>query len=405
MRCGVLPTVQFVAHTFAELDGIYSANIEGDTDSTRDSSSGGFARDPETALCSAMGEALERYAAAVYTLPLRRAHELRGAELLTPDAFSLFRPEQRRAKGFAWPEVPPERVVYAPAYGLTDNREVWAPHELVGLGHRVEPCAFPSTSTGLAAHPDRWVALLHALDEALERDALATTWINGLGGREVALPSHYADPVRARGGALTAFDLTQRWNPHPVVAVVGTLPLRGRPRNALGTACRATFEEALEKAWLEWLQGVVFAGYYASRHPQLRFASGADVREFPQHGAYYTLHPERWANVPLLREKRRVVPTWTSRPTPPVAPRERLVSLSQTLASEGVRCFYRDLTTPDAAELGMHVARVLSPDLSLLHADERAPFLGGRTRDVAWRYPDLAAGAPTAPNEHPHPLG
>jgi ribosomal protein S12 methylthiotransferase accessory factor len=69
-----------------------------------------------------------------------------------------------------------------------------------------------------------------------------------------------------------------------------------------------------------------------------------------------------------------------------------------------VRLAYRELTTPEPRTVGLHVMRVLSPDLTPLHADHRWPHLGGRTADVRWRYP----WAPTStiyPSAHPHPLG
>jgi hypothetical protein len=45
----------------------------------------------------------------------------------------------------------------------------------------------PSTSTGLAASTDRLGALLSGLEEVLERDALASTWLNALPGRRLEL--------------------------------------------------------------------------------------------------------------------------------------------------------------------------------------------------------------------------
>ena len=75
------------------------------------------------------------------------------------------------------------------------------------------------------------------------------------------------------------------------------------------------------------------------------------------------------------------------------------------LKKEGIRLFYRDLTLPDVKETGLTVVRVLSPELSLIHGDERSPFLGGRTNDVAWRYKDIFEDQVDFPNKFPHPLG
>jgi len=400
-RCGIVPPVDDVTPTFGELRGFHNAFIDGDTASTRESSSGGFARTVEGARAAAIAEALERYSASLARLPLAARGELGGARVLGVEEFALFSDEQRRARGFAWPRAEAHER-YAQVFSLADNHEAWAPQELVGLGTRVEPPTLPSTSTGLAAAPDPWWALLSAVEELLERDAFAAYWLNALPGRELALPDAYARAVAERGGEVRAFDLTQAWNPHPVVAVCGNLPLRGLRRHSLGAACRPDHARAVEKAFLEFLQGAVFAGYYLNEHRALRFESPSEVRDFQQHGAYYTVRPDDWARLPLLRA------IGPARPLPPPRPVEKpaaaLEPLQRALAAAGVRLYYRDLTLPDVAAVGLSVVRALSPELSLLHGDEQAPFLGGRTRDVRWRWPELAPHA-RFPNPLPHPLG
>ena len=77
------------------------------------------------------------------------------------------------------------------------------------------------------------------------------------------------------------------------------------------------------------------------------------------------------------------------------------------LGRAGVRTCYRELTTPDARQLGLRVVRVVAPELTPLHHDHRWPFLGGRTADAEWRYPDARhrAGDRPFPSPHPHALG
>jgi ribosomal protein S12 methylthiotransferase accessory factor len=287
-------------------------------------------------------------------------------------------------------------------FALADNAEVWVPEALVGLGSRVQPAVLPSTSTGLAADPDRLRALLRAIEELLERDAFASAWLAGLRGRELALPAAIAAPVADRGGEVRAFDLTQAWNPHPVVVVCGQLPLAGLRRYALGAACRSDHARALEKAYLEWIQGTIFAGYYVNAHPGLRFASPADVRDFEHHGAYYAIRPHEWTELPLLAADG--APRPLPAPAPASPPALELARLHAALAAVDVPLYYRELTTPDVAACGLTVVRALSPALTPLHGDERAPFLGGRARDVAWRWPGGRTVGPF-PNPLPHPLG
>jgi ribosomal protein S12 methylthiotransferase accessory factor len=399
-RHGIVPPVDDVVPTFAELRGFHNAFIDGDTASTRESSAGGFARTVEGARAAAIAEALERYSASLARMPHAARAELAGRRVLGVEEFALFTDEQRRAPGFAWPGSSEAR--YAQVFSLADNHEAWAPQELVGLGSRVEPTTLPSTSTGLAAAPDPFWALLSAVEELLERDAFAVYWLNALPGRELALPAEYRRAVEEKGGEARAFDLTQAWNPHPVVAVCGNLPLRGLPRYSLGAACRPDYPRAVEKAFLEWLQGTVFAGYYLNDHPGLDFASPSEVRDFQQHGAYYTARPHEWARLPILRAHGAARPL--PPPAPPETPADALASLVRALAAAGVRLYYRDLTLPDVADVGLTVVRALSPELALLHGDEQAPFFGGRARDVRWRWPELEAHA-RFPNPLPHPLG
>ena len=73
------------------------------------------------------------------------------------------------------------------------------------------------------------------------------------------------------------------------------------PRHSLGVACRARWEDAVEKAFLECCQGTVFVGHVLASRPELRRLQPADVTGFDEHAVYYGANPERWADVPLLR--------------------------------------------------------------------------------------------------------
>ena len=371
--------------------------------------------DPAQASEAAVAEALERYAAARIALPVRRRADVPAHELWSEDRFALYSAEQRAQPGFLWPMPQSDDDGFSPVFRLSDNQQVWVPQELVGLGVRAGRARMPSTSSGLAAQKDTagegpWRALLRATQEVLERDALAVTWLNGLGGREIDLPERFARVVAQLGAEVFALDLTQAWNPHPVVAVMGRHHAEGQARHAFGIACRATLDEAMDKAWLEWAQSLRFADHLA-RHGTVP-AEPAELRRFDEHAAYYTCHPQGWAQLPLLRHRTPHTPPaphpsvhgCPSTHASPVPDVEALQSLVESLAAQGIELAYRELTTPDVAQAGLRVVRVLSPQLSLLHADERSPFLGGRTGDWRWRYPHAQAHHPLS-NPWPHPLG
>jgi ribosomal protein S12 methylthiotransferase accessory factor len=173
----------------------------------------------------------------------------------------------------------------------------------------------------------------------------------------------------------------------------------------MGVACRSTYEKAIEKAYLEWVQGCVFAGFYDIHHPSLDLDRKNSIKGFDEHAVYYTLHPEKWSEVPLIKNRQPYHKNTKVIISEEKSDTKTLEELLQALAEEDIRILYRDLTLADVRETGLSVIRAISPDLSLIHADEKCPFLGGRTSDIAWRYKNLDKQSSYFPNPFPHPLG
>jgi ribosomal protein S12 methylthiotransferase accessory factor len=404
-RLGIVPAVHILPTTMSDIAGVWHASATRPGPGPQSAPAGGVGWTRDAAERAAIGEALERYAAAVADLSEPEGtHPSAGA--LGLEDFSLFTPVQRRAPGFPYADVFAGPVRWTTAWSLDDGAEAWhVPALLVGLGgpdgHAVGHGL--STSSGLAAATSTPLALLRAVQEVVERDALMTTWNHSLPGRHVRLPAPYATLVADRPGSAVAVDTTPAWSPHPVAVVCGELPIRGRRRIAMGVACRATWEDALDKAFLEWCQGILFAGVFVGERPGLRYDRPSAVRTFEDHAAHYTVHPDRWDRVPLTTQA-----PGAGRPpagSPACDAAAELLTLTGTLADAGVRLLWRNLTTVDLRQIGISVVRVLSPDLTPIHFDTDWPFLGGRAADVAWRYPDLAASAGEFPNPLPHPLG
>ncbi|MDD9369877.1 MAG: YcaO-like family protein [Acidimicrobiales bacterium] len=449
-RHGLVAPPAAVPASAAQVAGVHHASVPLDADPGR-SAGGGVARDADLAATAAVAESLERWAASVATLPLRRASTVPAGEQVSPDAWTLHAPDQRRDPAFPHSAAYPADPWLTEAYDLVTNASRWVPAALVSL---TDDFGALATSSGLAADPSVTKALLRATQELVERDAYVATWLHQLGGREVPVPA-FAAEVAPLGGVVRAFDCTPRFSPHPVALVAGTLPLGGSPRHSLGVACRATWAEAVERAYLEMLQGTVFVGHVLSAHPELVGMAPGAVTGFDEHAVYYAANPRRWDEVPLLRHAEPAPPppvrapeadpspearTGTSGETPGTSgvrtgtpgerpgtsgvttgtpgerpgtpgegssPARQLHRLVTALGEAGVRLYYRELTTDDCNQLGLRVVRVLSPDLTPLHHDHRWPFLGGTTADVAWRYPEAQQrrGNRPFPSPHPHALG
>lgn len=213
----------------------------------------------------------------------------------------------------------------------------------------------PWTSSGLAAHPDRDAALLHALLELCERDQLARALPDGF--RPSAVKRLLIDPaslarsaprtaawratLAARGFTVHLLDLSGASRLPTAAALLcdregGPVPLTA------GYACRLSRDEALLAALFEAAQ---------SRLTEI-------------HGAREDLlHAERDAAAPLLRwcdaarPSRRAA---TMPDHPPRPPAEQVARLVRLLAAAGSTPLVADLDGPP----GLTVVKVLAPGLA-----------------------------------------
>lgn len=403
-RCGVTLPFQEVETTFSDMEGVFNVSLPEDSVQPWQSASGSINRDKNHAILGAIAEAMERYSAAVINFPIKKYSQLNNKKVILPNEFSLFSEDQYNNPDFLWKKFGLDEAFFGEVYSVYTNESYWVPQELIGLGTKSEKALIPSTSTGLAAHFDKFSAMLLAVQELLERDALTVYWLNSLGGREIQLEEKYTAPVKEKGGEIFCFDITQDWNPHPVIIVCGYLLQRNKKRISMGVACRENYEKAIEKAYVEWIQGTTFAGFYDVYHPGLVLNHPDDLKDFDEHAVYYTLYPDKWRDVPLIKKRKN----HSINPKINISSNSNadiLKQLLNELEKEKIRIFYRDLTLPDVREAGLTVVRVLSPELSLIHGDERAPFLGGRTNDVVWRNKNVDMRQVEFPNKFPHPLG
>jgi ribosomal protein S12 methylthiotransferase accessory factor len=363
------------------------------------SAAGGVSRSLGGATLAAIGEAIERSAAATVQIAGTPRRAVSGTTLAAED-FPFFTAAQRTQAAFPFGRLYDPDCPYAEVLALDNASRAWAPRGLLGL--RDDDQIGVPTSSGLAAHSSRAGALLGGLLELIERDALMVTWLHGLPGRRIATRPQYAAEVGPLGGEIMTFDLTPAYSPFPVIAVMGSLPRRGRQRYSLGVACRMTLAAATEKAYLEWNQGVLFAGLYGEYVDTSHITDASTVRSFDEHAIFYTLHPERWAELPIFADATTIHEPATAGATDTVL--GALRTLRDAFRRHDLRAYYRDLTTIDALQVGLHVVKALSPDLAAIYSHEAWPYLHRVDTMLETRYPG-AASQSRFPSLLPHPLG
>ena len=369
-------------------------------DSPWKSASGGVARRERDARLAAIGETVERAASGLVQLPMSPRRDIPPDERIDAEDFALFTPDQRAQPGFPHGSIYDPDCPYVEVFSLVDNSPVWVPQPFVSLQdpHRT---GVPNSS-GLAAGPDPHAALLRGVQELIERDALMTTWLHGLPGHAITPPSPLVSEVAKLSGEFTVLDLTPAYSPFPVAAVMGGIPKRGVWRYSLGVACKHDRDSAVNKAYLEWNQGVLFAGVYGELADVSRIQKDTELHSFDEHAMYYTLYPELWPKLPILREKN--APYAPSLRTAPEDPRRALDVTRKALADAGIRVYYREVSTIDAIQAGLRVVKALSPDMALIHSHDAWPFLHKVDGMVESRYPGRGAES-QFPNLKPHPLG
>lgn len=359
----------------------------------------GDAHEEDLAALRCIGEAVERFC----TFHPERGGLVRatfgelGREALPPASLPLFSPEQYARDGFAY-RAPDDVTPYLWTRGtsLSDGRSLWVHAEAAFPGCALGAPLQSVTSTGVAAHPDRDTAVLSALLEVVERDALSTSFLlrqlppQLLVEDEEVLQKRRA--LSAEGFRLRLFDLTGDVG-IPVVLAVADRPGGPAPYLLKGAAASLDVDEALHQALREVWRGFL---YFGSR-PALVPTDPAKVDPASvEFGMAYYQSDTALATLDVLQVP---VPGPDAETPLPMGRRASLAGLDPVtavqaavdiLTGRGFAPLVVDCTLPVAREAGFHVARVIVPGMVPLAFGRRPWHLGGDRLDrIA-----TAAGSP-----------
>jgi ribosomal protein S12 methylthiotransferase accessory factor len=367
----------------------------------------------EQAWASCLGEAVERYSGACWTaeeLHTARRGELEGRSL-DPRELVLYAPEQYEQLPYA-PYHDAARLAWMRARSLVHGDEVWVPALAALMDYPVaspEEFLCPITSNGLAGGPTPHEAVLGALCEVLERDALLVSWCHRLPGRPHDASRHPDAAVRElaalygrRGVELALIELT---TDHPVAVFMAITFQRDGdgPSAVVGLGADLEPATAARKAALEVGQVRPSVRRRARALAATRVAElAADptlVASMDDHALLYTSPSTVGAFDFLFGEPRE----WRDSPrTDTAAALRRLVEHFRTVGGD---VLYVDLTPSDMASLGLYTARVIVPGFVPLWFGHHEVRRGGRRLfEVAHRLglrPTVATAADLNPMPHP----
>ena len=372
----------------------------------------GKGRTEAEAKLSALGEAIERYCAYHWD-PARVRVGPAAPNAITP-ADCVLHTAAQYAAGLPYPAWSPETPTsWIDGVELPSGQAVDLPAALVYLVSptpRREDHVTAITSNGLAAGPNLTAAILGALYEVIERDALMITWLNRLPATLIETPEggcHAAAILRH----YASFGVTVRLlrlatdQAATVVMAVAENPDPGQAARLIGMGCDLDPVVAVDKAVFELCQArPSMAARMQSGDPAARLKSYADVRDLDDHPLFHAI-PANLHEFDFLFKGGRVRLPDLARPeteTPDAA----LEALVAGATATGARVAYAEITAPDIAPLGPRVVRGFITGFQPIHFGHGEGRLAGpRLYDapVAWGLRKTPLTADTL-NPCPHPL-
>ena len=370
----------------------------------------------EEAEGSAIAEAMERYCAVQVDSSATRRATWRdvASDAIAPNDCVLYSVRQYETGGVpVVPWDPAREITWVAGRELPAGRAVWLPASLAYLAYPPDPherLCVPSSS-GLAAGSTVEMAVLHALYELVERDALLITWMNRLPAPELdlsAAPPCLADIARhyARfGGTLRVFDVTTDIPIAVMMAVVVDASGAG-PAVVVGLGCHLDPTVAVTRAVLEVCQ--THASEQSRRRGRRPGAVDPvayhEVRSIEDHAAF-AAHINHLGEFAFLfeQEPRRSLAAMPNGSSGSID--RDLARCVELLRAAGSRVAYADLTTPDVAPY-VHVVRAIATGLQPIHFGFGQERLGGRRLYEVPRRLGHATGdrSESDLNPCPHPL-
>jgi ribosomal protein S12 methylthiotransferase accessory factor len=371
---------------------------------------------PSRARAAAIGEALERYSALYVPrerVRLATARSL-GDAAVPPSRFALFHPTQHAAGELPFVEFTEDtQTAFVEGIELDDGSAAHLPAELVYLGRPATaslPIAY-STSNGLACAGTFTEAVLRALLELVERDAVMLAWKCRLSlplldwTDDDGLLTYDRRFFGRTGLAFGVLDGSVFLDVPVAIAVVHGHPASGASL-AMGAGAGATIADA-------WLAAVSegFGVFRWVRQQTLDLPPGTPppdpdrIETFEEHLLSYA-RPEQARLARFLDASEERTPTRSVQALEGTSPRSQVEAVLRRLARRGLSAYAVDVTSPDVRALGLHVARVIVPELCALDVSHRARFLGG-TRLYTAAYEAGLVPSPLEPadlNPLPHPF-
>ncbi len=263
-----------------------------------------------------------------------------------------------------------------------------------------------ATSNGAACHSSFHLAVLGAIYELLERDALMNVCFNRLSCPRIAPPAN-PSPVfqafQALGFDLTRIDLT---NDFSIPIWLGVLRDRRNKDfilvNPVAALNPTQIQSKLERELAQFSRGYCIDPTSLQR-PCTKSGRPQDVKSLPDHLAFYQ-NRKTLAHLAFLSAGKLIQESTAH--TNASSTSEELQTVLQRLHARGYDVYVIDCTPPKIRDLGLHVVKAIIPGLQPLSVGHGLAPLGGHR---IFEYPRLLdptvqSSTPQTLNPWPHPF-
>lgn len=361
---------------------------------------GGSGLTRELARASAVGETIERYAAAAYderTLISATYAELtsEGLRALNPGSIPLYSERQYCTPGFPYrPFRPESRITWTWGTSLVSHHEVLVPACLVFIPFLGDSDIAHAVSTGLACDISPAGATLNGLYEVIERDAVMITWMGLLPAprllidRLPMLDDLFDRIFRPSGLEFVMSDISTDLGIPVVFALAIDRSNDGLALTA-GAAANADYERATLKALIEAAQGRLWLKNEQAEGRLGQILDRRKVATFDDHVRWFG-HRRHLGYVDFLATSAEVVAPDAAWPEAGgrdgLSQERQLGHIVSMLASHDLDVIVVDITPSDVKDLGFTVVRTLVPGLVELNPGHPLPRNGSRRLyDVPYR--------------------
>lgn len=377
----------------------------------------GASTDRSRAMAKAVGEAVERYCSAMYSIedfPLS-SFESAKFQCVPPEDFALYSSEQYAQPGFPYrPFGRKTSVRWTPALDLYTRETRYVPATMVFLPYDQkltgETPITPQISSGLACHSTPTIAACSAICEVVERDAIAITWQAKLARPQIRLDTlsprnrELLARLRQPGASITLLYMSMDHG-IPVIFSVMTSTVSEAPALVVAASAHLDPEQAVQKSLEELAQIWSLSTMLKSERP--KFSPGKQWKNVVDPDSHAALYFDQ-ANLHLAEF------LWSSRDRIALRdikclsaqdPSRDLRLLVEKINAVGHRVLLVDVTSEDVKSLGLWVFRAVITGFHPLLMGYRYRALGGtRLWDIPQKLGYSGLVRQRGDNPAPHPF-